>query len=478
MNIIEAIQHEKLLRPSFTERGAPLETWNFWLTVLKFGFALPIEDRKERAFIKAVAGLERFVQPDEPFRTITILAGRRSGKSRITAAIAVYLSTLAGMEKYLSGGEFGYVLITAVDKLQSQIVKRYCANMLRKSPILRKMIRAERTNEIELTNNVIISIRPASYRSVRGYTLIAAILDEAAHYRSDESANPASELVKALRPGLLTIPKSMLILPTSVFGKYGIAYEAFRKNYGTIKKGSPLVIKATSLQMNPMLPKVEIDQELIDDPSGAGAEYLSIFRSDVEAFLNEENVEACIVENRFQLPKILNQRYKCFVDFAGGSGKDSATMAIAHSEEGRVILDATRERKPPFKPSEVIKEFSEVMKIYDVRSAHADRYAGQFVVEGFAEHKISIKPSEMTKTEIYQEMLALILNQTCELLDDRRIVSQFCNLERKTHAGGRQSIDHGLGCHDDLVNAISGACTLLSLKHTKALFKIGTVDMY
>jgi hypothetical protein len=479
LDIYQSIEHEKVLRPSFTEHGAPLETWNNWLTALKFAYALPIEDRKERAFIKKIGGLERYVQPVEPFRTFIFLVGRRGGKSKIAAANGIYLATLSNMDQYLSGGEFGYVLIIAVDKLQSQIIKRYCADMLRKSPILKKMIRTERTNEIELTNNVIISIRSASFRSVRGYTLLAAILDEAAFYRSDESANPASELIKALRPGLLTIPMSKLILISSVHNRAGIAYEADSKYFGTIKRGSPLVLKATSLEMNPTLDKAMIDQELKDDPSGASAEYLSIFRSDVESFLPAECVENCVVPGRFELPMIAECSYKAFIDPSGGSGTDSFTLAITHREKsGNVVLDCVRERRPRFSPKDVVKEFSSTLISYGLRSAHSDRYAGEWVKESFRDHGIEIKNSELSKSEIYLEFLPMVLNGSVELLDNRRLVGQLANLERRTRTGGKDLVDHPVGMHDDVANGAAGACVLNATKHAKAYFKLSDFDMY
>ena len=42
---------------------------------------------------------------------------------------------------------------------------------------------------------------------MRGYTCIAALCDEIAFWRSDESsANPDAEIIAALRPAMATIP--------------------------------------------------------------------------------------------------------------------------------------------------------------------------------------------------------------------------------------------------------------------------------
>src|SRR5215813_7819439 len=37
-----------------------------------------------------------------------------------------------------------------------------------------------------------------------------------------------------------------------------------------------------------------------------------------------------------------------------------------------------------------------------------------------------------------------------------RLVAELCGLERRTAWGGRDSIDHGPGGHDDLANAVAG----------------------
>jgi hypothetical protein len=39
-------------------------------------------------------------------------------------------------------------------------------------------------------------------------------------------------------------------------------------------------------------------------------------------------------------------------------------------------------------------------------------------------------------------------------------VAQLCGLERRTARGGRDSIDHGPGAHDDLASAAAGALVL------------------
>ena len=64
------------------------------------------------------------------------------------------------------------------------------------------------------------------------------------------------------------------------------------------------------------------------------------------------------------------------------------------------------------------------------------------------------------KSDIYRDMLPLLNSRKCELLDNRRLISQLHGLERRTARGGRDSIDHGPGAHDDIANAVAGCLVL------------------
>ena len=56
-----------------------------------------------------------------------------------------------------------------------------------------------------------------------------------------------------------------------------------------------------------------------------------------------------------------------------------------------------------------------------------------------------------------RDVLPLINSGKVELLDLAKLEAQFVGLERRTARGGRDSIDHAPGGHDDLVNAACGA---------------------
>jgi hypothetical protein len=75
---------------------------------------------------------------------------------------------------------------------------------------------------------------------------------------------------------------------------------------------------------------------------------------------------------------------------------------------------------------------------------------------------VAYELSEKPKSDIYRDMLPLLNSRKVQLLDHRRLLSQLHGLERRTARGGRDSIDHGPGAHDDVANSVAGALLLVS----------------
>jgi hypothetical protein len=114
------------------------------------------------------------------------------------------------------------------------------------------------------------------------------------------------------------------------------------------------------------------------------------------------------------------------------------------------------EVRPPFSPEAVVSDFAALLKADKVTSVLGDRYAGEWPREAFARHGITYELSERTTSDIYREALPLLNSGRVELLDHPRLVAQLLGLERRTARGGRDSIDHGPGGHDDVANAACG----------------------
>jgi len=230
--------------------------------------------------------------------------------------------------------------------------------------------------------------------------------------------------------------------------------------------GDPLVLVAqgASADFNPTVAgDRKIARAYEEDPSAAAAEYGGEFRTDIEAFVSREAVEACVVQGVREIPPAPGVQYCAFCDAAGGTGGDSFTLAISHREDDDVrVLDCLREVRPPFNPGEVIAEYARVLKSYRVSKVISDKYAGGFAPSDFAKHAVTCEQSAAPKSDLYRDALPVINTGKVRLLDNPRLVAQLCSLERRTGRGsGRDVIDHPPKGHDDVSNACAGALVLL-----------------
>jgi hypothetical protein len=321
--------------------------------------------------------------------------------------------------------------------------------------MLAQLVEGATRESISLRNRVVIEVHTASFRSTRGYAIVAGLLDELAFWPTDEgSSEPDVEVISAIRPGMATIPGAMLLCASSPYARRGALYAAYRKHFA--KDGDPVLLwRADTRAMNPTIPQVVIDEATEADPASAAAEYGAEFRSDIEALLSREAVEACVSFDVRERAPMSSVRYYGFVDPSGGSA-DSMTLAVGHREGDVVVLDALRERRPPFSPEDVVAEFSETLASFRVTKISGDRYAGEWPSEQFRKRGIVYEPAAKPKGDLYRDILPLINARKLDLLDHPRLLQQFVGLERRTARGGRDSIDHAPGAHDDLCNAVAG----------------------
>lgn len=455
MNILDALADDNLFRPWFRGR----DTFAAWFAFIAALFALPMTD-EQAALYKLHTG--RSELPDEPANEAWLIVGRRGGKSFWMALIAVFLACFRDYRPYLAPGERATVMVIAADRRQARVILRYIAALLTRIPLLAKMIERQTSDAFDLTNEVTVEVGTASFRTTRGYTYAAVLADEIAFWRTDDAAEPDYAILDAIRPGMATIPGALLLCASSPYARRGALWDAWRRYWGQAR--SPLVWKASTRAMNPTVPQRVIDDAMARDPAMAAAEYLAEFRSDIEAFVSRDVVEACVDPGIRERPSVSGTRYHAFVDPSGGSN-DAMTLAIAHTENDSAVLDATRERKPPFSPEAVVGEYAALLKSYGITRVTGDRYGGEWPREQFRKHGIAYDLAEKTRSELYRDALLPALNsKQAVLLDDDRAVTQIVGLERRVARGGRESIDHPPHGHDDIANAIAGAIHLTQRK--------------
>lgn len=268
MSIIDDIANPRLFGPFF--KG---DSWQAWQTFLKALFALPMAECELEAFRHHTGRSE---PARAPYREAALICGRRAGKSRILATIAVFLA-MRDYAPFLAPGERATIPIVAADRKQARTSFRYVLGLIDNIPPLAAIKGTERDDFVELGDHVVIEIHTASYRGVRGYTLAACLIDEVAFLRDEASANPDEEILAAVRPGLSSIPGGILLMGSSPYAKRGALYSAFRQHWGK-DSSRVLVFRGTSLEMNPTLDPEVVREAYEADPARASSEFGAEFR--------------------------------------------------------------------------------------------------------------------------------------------------------------------------------------------------------
>jgi hypothetical protein len=455
LNVVDALNDPALFAPFFTG-----DSWTGWHTILKAAFALPMTDG-ETAFFQSVAG-DRLA-PTDVVRELWLIAGRRAGKDSIASAVAAFAAATFNQQNKLRPGERAVVMCLAVDRDQARVILNYIRSYFTDIPLLAGMLTRETATGFELNNGIDIAIVTNNFRSVRGRAVLLAVFDECAYWRDESSAAPDEELYKAIVPALASIPGSMIIGISSPYRKSGLLYKKYKKHFG--QPDDVLVIQAPTRALNPTIPQELIDRELADDPAGADAEWMANFRNDIGGWLEIALIEAA-VDYGVTIRPPTHYTYTAAADPAGGSGKDSFTCAISHNDSGTAVLDCLLEIKPPFNPIEAVTSIAGLLRSYELTEVTGDAYAADWVVSAFANGGIVYKHSERNRSEIYRDAMPLFTSGRARILDNKKLISQFGSLERKTSSMGKDKIDHGPNGHDDLCNSAALAMVLATTADT------------
>jgi hypothetical protein len=457
ISILTACEDMEIFGGWFKDR----KTWSAWFCFLKVLYGIELDEAELKLFQQCTG---RTAPAPGGYLEATLVVGRRGGKSLILALLAAYLSAFYDWKPFLTNSERGFVAIIAADRRQAATIFRYLKGMLT-IPLLAGLIQRETADTIELSNMISVEIQTANFRTAgRGKTVVAGLCDELGFWVSDETgASPDTEVVNALKPAMATVPGALLLKASSPYSRRGVLWNDYAKFFGK-DDASVLVWQAATRTMNPSVPQSFIDSAVADDPSAAQAEYFAQFRSDLEAFISREAVEAVTSVGVYERGHISGQRYYAYTDPSGGSA-DSMTLAIAHLEhinsEKMVILDAVRERRPPFSPESVVDEFATLLRLYGVTSVRGDRYAGEWPRERFRVHGIAYELSDKTTSDTYRDFLPIVNSRQCDLLDHPRLFGQLVSLERRASRAGRDLISHPPSAHDDIATSVAGVVVLV-----------------
>lgn len=449
--ISEALSDQHLLGAALGD----IASWQTWRVILKAAFAEGLSD-EERALFALVAG-----DRAPPSRRVTELwagpIGRRSGKSRMAAAVACHIAALTDHRARLVPGEIGVVAVIAASREQAGVVFNYVRGFLQASPLLAGQIASIGKDEITLRDDICISITTNSFRIARGMTLLAVVGDEVSYWRDESSALADVETYRAVLPSLVASGGLFVGISTG-YRRAGLLFEKHRDCFGR-DDADVLVVSGATEQFNPTIDPALIAKAREQDPESAEAEWDGGFRRDLAAFLSDHDIDAAVDHDR---PMELGPRglsYKAFADPSGGR-HDAYTLAIGHYEggdsSGRFVLDVVRGAPSPCDPQETTRAFADLLKQYDLSVVTGDNFSAEWVASAFRDCGITYQRSERAKSALYLEAQTLFARGAIMLPDHPTLLRELRLLERRTHRSGKDTVDHGQRGRDDYANAVLG----------------------
>jgi len=401
-------------------------------------------------------------RPGEETREAAFICGRRSGKSdKLAANVAIYEAFFR--DHNLSPGETGVVLLLAQNMRQAKVVKGYIEGKINKSPVLRRHVLASRAQELELDNRITIAIHPASFRSVRGLSVVCCICDEIAFWWTEDNyANPDVEVVRAVRPAMATFGHGKLLMVSSPYTMTGVLWDTWQRRD---KDDSTLVWHAPTSLMNPTVPASFLEKEQRRDPENYRREYEAEFTEAVSSFLPAEMIEQCIVEGRAELPPAPGtHNYVAAVDAAFKG--DAFTICIAHNDHDRnmAVLDYLGgwqgSKQVPLKLGEIMPQIEAICGRYQISLVTGDQFGAEPLKDAFERHHLQYEEHTFTnqsKSDIYATLRTRILDGTIELLDHPTSIGELCGLEVESLPGGGMRVGHArhTRAHDDYADVIA-----------------------
>jgi hypothetical protein len=451
LNIIEFITRLKLV-----ELGGPTLGHR---TFLKSIYGLELDDDELDFYCR---GTGRKTYDPREQREVTAIIGRRGGKTRLAAQIAVYEATRT---HNVPPGERAFILVIAPVLRQAQIAFDYVSKYMNGAPELSQLVGRERKSEIELRNGITIACLPCSKVTVRGYSVVCAICDELGFWVHEETAaNPEREVIAALRPAMSTLTHTKLIKISTPHRKEGILWEDFQNRESLDYP----VWQVSSKEMNPTIPEDFLKEAERENKEDFRREYLAEFTDSLVGWITWEMLEPCVVRGCREFPRVSNGTYVAAVDPAFRDS-DFGFAVLHRSDYGNITVPFaarwTGTHNSPVNLESISVQINDVLQRFGINSLVGDQYSFPILQEHF--EKLGIFYREFpfgshTRASIYGNLRQLMTQQKLSLVDHPDLIHQLISLEQIRAANGNTDIRPPRSLKDDMAIAVAVAAFELS----------------
>lgn len=431
---------------------------------------------------------------------INLICGRRSGKTLLSAIIAIYCAISNNWKPFLQKTPFATVLIMSHSREFSDEVLEVIKSLIESSPVLSRLINADAKQTASAMNlrvpwivkgmieysKVQIKVGAASSKTTRGIAACAILCDEIAYWNLDESMKETDvKIMKAVRPAMKQFGNLAMLIKLSSPGiKQGVLYTEYDMDRKGTLPATYAVFKAPSWMMNTILPKEEFIEEWEYDQDGFDTEYRSNFADSLSNFISSELLDLSVQTGVKFVTPLETKEVKYYAAIDAAFKADRFTFTLVSCRENRVtqhvIMGWEGSKKDPVKAHTVAQYIKNILKNFPVDHVAADQYAFQPLKEIFDQYGVELKEYTFTPTfkkKIYFNFKKLVHSQQIDLLDHEEQVKEIKALVVEQSATGTIRIGHPPGGHDDYADALAVATFLATEGQTTGAFEFEAVSM-
>lgn len=165
---------------------------------------------------------------------LVAVCGARAGKTYVLGALYSLWRALIADLSSLAPGEHAVALLVAPDQRLARQILRYALGAAKSVPSVARLIQSETVDNFTLRRPdgriVALETLPAARggSSVRGRSLVSAVMDECAFFRDQHYQVCDVEVFRAIAPRIM--PGGMVVLASTPWSESGLLFEEFQRN--------------------------------------------------------------------------------------------------------------------------------------------------------------------------------------------------------------------------------------------------------
>lgn len=384
-------------------------------------------------------------------RRQVIRAGRRGGKSSTLCRVAV-CEALHGQHN-IPPGDIGVFAFFSVSMREARERLRTICEILDALGV-----GYERSGDSVRLHGRPVAIRvyPASVRTAVGFTCIGAAFDELARWRDEATgANPATEVLRSVRPAMATQRQAREFLSSSPWSTLDAHYEAVEA--GETPQQSVAV--GASWECNPTLTEAQCREDEPDEATFLREYAAQPMAASASAMFDVRAIEAA--QKDYALPREPRVGESVMAGGDFGFQRNSSALAVVHLAESLWTVGELLELRPdagaPLRPSDVCAQFAARLRMHGGPPLMADAHYRQSIVEHLAQYQLGYIDAPTDVPATYVRFRTLLHQGQIVLPRDRDLVRDLAEVTSKPTATGRISIklpERPGGAHADRVSAL------------------------